>query len=64
MNLLTVGEEEAQSMGVNTRRLRGAVIVCATLLTSASVAVSGMIGWVGLVIPTSAGCCSGTTTGG
>ena len=51
MNLLTVGEEEAQSMGVNTRRLRDAVIVCATLLTSASVAVSGMIGWVGLVIP-------------
>lgn len=51
MNLLTVGEEEAQSMGVNTRRLRGTVIVCATLLTSASVAVSGMIGWVGLVIP-------------
>lgn len=51
MNLLTVGEEEAQSMGVSTRRLRGAVIVCATLLTSASVAVSGMIGWVGLVIP-------------
>lgn len=51
MNLLTVGEEEVQSMGVNTRRLRGAVIVCATLLTSASVAVSGMIGWVGLVIP-------------
>lgn len=51
MNLLPLGEEEAQSMGVNTRRLRGAVIVCATLLTSASVAVSGMIGWVGLVIP-------------
>ena len=51
MNLPTLGEEEAQSMGVNTRRLRGAVIVCATLLTSASVAVSGMIGWVGLVIP-------------
>ena len=50
MNLLTVGEEEAQSMGVNTRQLRGAVIVCATLLTSASVAVSGMIGWEGLVI--------------
>ena len=48
---VTLGEEEAQSMGVNTRRLRGAVIVCATLLTSASVAVSGMIGWVGLVIP-------------
>lgn len=51
MNLLTLGEEEARSMGVNTRLLRLAVIVCATLLTAASVAVSGMIGWVGLVIP-------------
>lgn len=51
MNLLTLGEEEVRSMGVNTRLLRLAVIVCATLLTAASVAVSGMIGWVGLVIP-------------
>lgn len=51
INLLTLDEEEARSMGVNTRRLRGVVIVCATLLTAASVAVSGMIGWVGLVIP-------------
>ena len=51
MNLLTLGEEEARSMGVNTRLLRFTVILCATLLTAASVAVSGMIGWVGLVIP-------------
>ena len=51
MNLLTLGEDEARSMGVNTRLLRLVVIVCATLLTAASVAVSGMIGWVGLVIP-------------
>ena len=51
MNLLTVGEEEAQSMGVRTGVLRLVVILCATLLTTASVAVSGMIGWVGLVIP-------------
>ena len=51
MNLLTLGEEEARSMGVNTRLLRFPVILCATLLTAASVAVSGMIGWVGLVIP-------------
>ena len=51
MNLLTVGEEEAQSMGVRTGVLRLVVILCATLLTAASVAVSGMIGWVGLVIP-------------
>lgn len=64
MNLLTVGEEEAQSMGVRTGVLRLVVILCATLLTAASVAVSGMIGWVGLVIPTSVVCCSATTTGG
>ena len=38
-------------MGVNTKLLRLAVIVCATLATAASVSISGMIGWVGLVIP-------------
>lgn len=51
LNLLTVSDEEAESMGVNVRRLRGIVIVCATLMTAASVAVGGLIGWVGLVIP-------------
>ncbi len=51
INLLTVGEEEALSMGVDTTRLRLLVIVCATLLTSISVAISGVIGWIGLVIP-------------
>lgn len=51
INLLTVGEEEARSMGINTTRLRAVVIVCATLVTAASVSISGLIGWVGLVIP-------------
>ena len=51
INLLTLSEAEARSMGVDTRRLRLIVIVCATLMTAASVAISGMIGWVGLVIP-------------
>lgn len=51
INLLTVGEDEAKSLGINTGRLRLIVILCATLITAASVAVSGMIGWVGLVIP-------------
>lgn len=51
LNLLTVEEETARSVGINVTLLRFAVIVCATLITSASVAVSGMIGWVGLVIP-------------
>ena len=51
INLLTLSDAEARSMGVDTRRLRPVVIVCATLMTAASVAISGMIGWVGLVIP-------------
>lgn len=51
MNLLTLPEDEARSMGINTRQMQLIVVICATLLTAASVAVSGMIGWVGLVIP-------------
>ena len=51
INLLTLGEEEARSLGVHTTRLRLVIVVCATLITSACVSVSGMIGWVGLVIP-------------
>ncbi len=51
INLLTLGEDEARSMGISTGRLRLVVILCATVLTAASVSVSGMIGWVGLVIP-------------
>lgn len=51
VNILTLGDEEAHTLGVNTNRLRLFVILCATLITAASVSVSGMIGWVGLVIP-------------
>ncbi|MEG0751220.1 MAG: iron ABC transporter permease [Oscillospiraceae bacterium] len=51
INILTMDEDEARSLGVNTRRMRAVIVVCATLVTAASVSVSGMIGWVGLVIP-------------
>ena len=51
MNLLTLGEEEARALGVNTALLRLIVVVCSTLITAAAVSVSGLIGWVGLVIP-------------
>lgn len=51
INILTLGDEEARTMGINAGRLRLIVILCATLITAASVSVSGMIGWVGLVIP-------------
>lgn len=51
INILTMGDDEASTMGVDARRIRLVVIIAATLVTAASVAVSGMIGWVGLVIP-------------
>jgi iron complex transport system permease protein len=51
INLLTLSDHEARAMGVNAAAVRAAVIVCATLVTAASVSVSGLIGWVGLVVP-------------
>lgn len=51
MNILTLGEEEARAIGVNTGRIRLFITIGATLITAASVSISGMIGWVGLVIP-------------
>lgn len=51
INLLTMGDEEARSMGVRSERLKGIIIICATLITAASVCLCGIIGWIGLVIP-------------
>ena len=51
INILTLGDEEARTMGVNAKKLRSTVIFSATLITAAAVSVSGVIGWVGLVIP-------------
>jgi iron complex transport system permease protein len=51
LNLLSFGDEEAKAVGVDTKTLRFVFIVASTLVTSASVAASGMIGWIGLVIP-------------
>jgi iron complex transport system permease protein len=51
INVLSMGEEEAKALGVNTTLLRAIIIVCASLITAAAVSISGMIGWVGLVIP-------------
>jgi iron complex transport system permease protein len=51
INVLSMGDKEAQSLGVDTRLTKGLVILCATLTTAGAVAVSGVIGWIGLVIP-------------
>ena len=51
LNVITLGDDEARSLGVDAGRIRIISVLCATLVTAASVSVSGMIGWVGLVIP-------------
>jgi iron complex transport system permease protein len=51
INILTLGDDEAHTIGINTNIVRLYVIIFSTLITAASVSVSGMIGWVGLVIP-------------
>ena len=51
INILTMGDDEAATMGVNAKRTRIVVTVAATLVTASSVCVTGMIGWVGLIIP-------------
>ncbi len=51
INLLSLGDDEARALGVETGRLRLAIVVCATLATASVVAVAGIVGWVGLLIP-------------
>lgn len=51
LNVLAMGDEEAQSLGVNPTRFRLIIIIAATLVTSAAVSISGIVEWVGLIVP-------------
>jgi iron complex transport system permease protein len=51
INVLSMGEEEAQTLGIDVKKMQGIIIVCCTLITASAVSISGIIGWVGLVIP-------------
>jgi iron complex transport system permease protein len=51
LNILSMGDEEARALGINTERLKIVLITLATFITSLSVSVAGIIGWVGLMIP-------------
>jgi iron complex transport system permease protein len=51
MNVMALGDEEAASLGTDPRRLRLVFVIAATLMTAAAVAIAGVVGWVGLVIP-------------
>jgi len=51
INILSLGDEEAKALGMDVEKVRLIIIICATLITSAAVSISGVIGWVGLVVP-------------
>lgn len=51
MNLMSLGDEEARALGVETRRLRPLFVAAATLATAAAVSITGVIGWIGLIVP-------------
>lgn len=51
LNAMSMGEEEAQALGIHVGRVRMTVIVLATLISALTVVIGGIIGWVGLIIP-------------
>jgi len=51
LNVFAMGEEEAKALGMNTGVLRIAIVGCCTMVTASAVAISGTIGWIGLIIP-------------
>jgi iron complex transport system permease protein len=51
LNVMTLGDDEAQALGVDARRVRLVVVIAATLMTAAAVSISGVIGWIGLLVP-------------
>jgi iron complex transport system permease protein len=51
LDMLSFGDDEAKSMGLNVDKLRFAVITVATLMTASAVSISGIIGWIGLLVP-------------
>lgn len=51
LNMLSLGDEEAKSMGINVKQLRLCVIIASTMITASCVSMCGMVGWVGLLMP-------------
>lgn len=51
LNIMSFGENEAKTLGVNLKILRGVTIVASSMLTASAVSISGTIGWIGLIIP-------------
>lgn len=51
LNVLSLDEDEAKTLGIDTKKMKLIVIICSTLITASAVSISGIVGWIGLVIP-------------
>lgn len=51
ISVMAMGEDEARALGIETKQLRVIVILSSTLITASAVSISGIIGWVGLMVP-------------
>lgn len=51
INVLSMGDTEAESLGINIKLIRGLAVLCATIVTACSVCISGIVSWIGLIVP-------------
>ncbi len=51
INILSMGDREARALGINTEIIKGVIIICSSVVSASAVCVSGIIGWVGLIMP-------------
>ena len=52
LNIMSLSEDEAKSLGVNVKKTRLIFIFASTLITASSISMCGQVGWIGLIIPT------------
>lgn len=51
INVISLGDKESKTLGINLQKERGIIILCSTLLTASAICISGTIGWIGLIMP-------------
>lgn len=51
VNVLSMGDSEAEALGVNVKLIQGVAVFCSTVVTACSVCISGVVSWVGLIVP-------------
>lgn len=51
INVLSLGDTEAEALGINLRLIRGTAVLCSTVVTACAVCISGVVSWIGLIIP-------------